>query len=127
MVLIVVGALILAAAVHFRRVSRIAPDARPVAGRVVEVERRRSSISGSRTMLYGPSVRYADPVTGEERVLPPASYQPRVYEVGEAVSLMWDPASGELRLPLPRPRAQMAMPFAFGVGIIALGVADLAG
>lgn len=125
MVLIVVGLVVLAAGVHFRRVSRTAPGAVPVPGRVVDVSVKRSNLSGSRTPLYGPTVEYRDPTTGEVRVLPPASHQPAAVAVGDAVTLLRDPQTGEVRLPLPHPRAQLALPFVFGALMIGLGVLDL--
>ena len=124
-VLILVGLAAFAAGVHFRRVSRTAPDGQPLPGRVVDVSVTTSNFSGSRTRLYGPSVSYRNPVTGEAHVLPPASHQRREYRVGEAVTVVRDPVTGEVRLPLPHPRAQMALPFVFGVLMIGLGVAEL--
>ena len=125
MVLILVGLAALAAGVHFRRVSRVLPGSEPVAGRVVHVSVTTSNFSGSRKPLYGPSVEYRDPVTGHPRVLPPASHQSEAYAVGDEVTLMRDPATGELRLPLPHPRSQVAVPFVFAALMLALGVADL--
>lgn len=112
---------------HFRRTSRTAAGAQPVAGRVVNVSVKKSNFSGSRTLLYGASVEYRDPVTAESRVLPPASHQSKEYKVGDSVTLMRDPATGEVRLPLPNPRSQIALPFVFGALMIALGIADLRG
>lgn len=125
MVLILIGLAALAAGVHFRRTSRTPSGAQPLPGRVVDVSVKTSNFSGSRTKLYGASVQYRDPVTGESRVLPPASHQPRECKIGDAVTLMRDPATGEVRLPLPNPRSQMAVPFVFGVLMMALGVAEL--
>ena len=125
MVLIVVGVAALVAGVHFLRTSHVPGDAQPIPGRVVEVSVKTSNFSGSSKRLYGPSVEYRDPATGTSRVLPPASHQAREYLVGEEVTLMRDPATGEMRLPLPHPRSQMALPFVFGLLMITLGVADL--
>ena len=86
---------------------------------------KRSNFSGSRTLLYGASVEYRDPVTGESRVLSPTSHQPGERKVGDSVTLMRDPATGDVRLPLPNPTAQIALPFVFGALMIALGIADL--
>ena len=73
------------------------------------------------------TVAYRDPRTGEQLLLPPASRQPKAPQVGDAVTVMRDRTTGEVRLPLPNPKAQMAMPFVFGVGVIVLGVLDLVG
>lgn len=127
MVLILVGLLVLAAGIHFRRANRTPADARPLPGRVVDVSVKKSNFSGSRTLLYGPSVEYSDPVTGQSRVLPPASHQPRERKIGDTVTLVRDPATGEVRLPLANPRSQMLLPFVFSALMIALGVADLRG
>jgi hypothetical protein len=126
-VLILIGLAVLAAGVHFSRTSRTPAGAQPLPGRVVDVSVKTSNFSGSRKRLYGPSVEYRDPATGESRVLPPASHQSRELKVGDSVTLMRDPATGEVRLPLPNPMSQMALPFVFGALMIALGVADLSG
>ena len=57
MVLVLVGLAVLAAGVHVRRTSRTPPGARPLPGRIVDVPVK-TSISGSRTKLYGASVQY---------------------------------------------------------------------
>lgn len=124
-ILILVGIAALVAGVHFRRTSGTPAGAKPVPGRVVDVSVKTSNFSGSRTLLYGASVEYRDPVTGRSRVLPPASHQPQECRVGDLVTLMRDPSTGEVRLPLPNPRQQIALPFVFGALMIALGVADL--
>ena len=51
MALIVIGVVILAIAVHFRRSHRISPDAEPLPGQVVDVEVGRTMRSGSRQLL----------------------------------------------------------------------------
>ena len=124
-VLILVGLAALAAGVHYVRSSRTPAGGQPLPGRVVDVSVKTSNFSGSRRRLYGASVEYRDPVTGESRVLPPASHQPGERKVGESVTLVRDPATGEVRLPLPNPRSQMATPFVFAALMFALGVADL--
>lgn len=126
MVLIVLSVVLFAAGVHYRRAHRIAPGAEPIPGRVVGVSVKRSSISNSNQLLYGVTVEYHDPRTREQAVLPPASHQPRAYQVGDELTLMRDPVSGVVRVPLPRPGLQMALPFVFGVLALGLGVADLA-
>lgn len=103
MVLIVVGICILAAAVHFQRRHRTPADAVPVPGTVVDVSVRRSTQSGSNRLLYGVTVEYRDPQTGSTRVLPPDSHQAQERAVGERVTLLRDPRTGEVRLPLPNP------------------------
>ncbi|WP_225753918.1 DUF3592 domain-containing protein [Actinotalea sp. Marseille-Q4924] len=127
MVLVVAAVLLAAAGVHMVRRHRIPPGAEPLPGEVVEVAVKRSSISGSSHLLYAPTVAYRDRATGERRLLPPASHQPRAYEVGEQVTLMQLPDTREVRLPLPQPRRQMALPFVLSALALALGVADLAG
>ena len=127
MVLILIGLVILAIAVHFRRNHGPVRGAEPVPGRIVDVDARRTQVSGSNRMLYAVTVEYRDPATGERRVLPPKGHQTVAYEVGDEVTLQRDPATGSLRVPLEHPRAQVAMPFVFAAAVIALGVADLLG
>ena len=127
MVLILLGVGILGLGVHYVRRHRAPSGAEPVAGRVVDVSVKRSSLSNNPTMLYGERIAYMDPRTGEQRGLPPDSHRAQPLEVGDAVTLVRDPATGRVALPLARPRSQMALPFVFGLGVIALGVADLLG
>lgn len=125
MVLIVIGLVILGVGVHYSRRHRTPPGAEPLAGRVVDVEVRRSPLSENSTLLYGASIAYRDPRTGEQQVLLPNSHRAQAVKVGDAVTLMRDPATGEVKLPLAKPKSQMALPFVFGLGTIALGVVDL--
>jgi hypothetical protein len=126
-VLIVIGVAILGLGVHYARRHRTPSGAQPLAGRVVDVSVKRSSLSNNPTVLYAASIAYRDPRTGEQQVLPPDSHRAQPLEVGDAVTLVRDPATGRVALPLARPRSQMALPFVFGLGVIALGVADLLG
>ena len=127
MVLLVAGALILLAGVHHARVTRILPGATAVPGRVVHVERKRSSLPGSPGWNYGPTIEYRDPASGAVTTLPPAAYRSRPYEVGEDVVVMHHAETGQVRLPLHRPRAQTALPFVLAALVLALGVHDLVG
>lgn len=126
-VLVVVGCLLLAAGVHQWKVARIPPGWTAVPGRVVDVESRKSSLSGNNRRLHGPTVEYRDSGTGETRRLPPASYQPSEYHLGQEVTLRQDPASGQVRLPLPMPVRQLALPFGFGAVVVAMGLYGLVG
>ena len=124
-VLVVCGVLMLWAGRHQYRVARTPTHWSTLTGRVVDVATKRSNLSGSRRVLHGPTIEYLDTTAGVRRTLPPASYQPRGYRVGEEVLLRQDPASGEVRLPLPSPLTQLALPFVLGGLVIALGVVDL--
>lgn len=127
MVLIVCGLLIMAAGVHLRRRTRVAPGSVPLPGRVVDVQERTSSLSANNRRLYAVSVEYRDPRSGAVVVLPPDSHQPHAYAVGDEVTLRHDPASGRVLLPSPSGTAQTLVPFVFGAVVVGLGVWDLVG
>jgi hypothetical protein len=127
MVLIVIGLVVMGIGVHHLRSHRTPRGAEPLQGRVVDVDMKRSSLSGSSKRLYAATVEYHDPRTGQQHVLPPDSHQPRALAVGDEVTLLRDPATGKVRLPLPNPGLQMALPFVFGALVIAMGVYDLMG
>jgi hypothetical protein len=126
-VLVIVGIAILGLGVHLWRSSAEPINGVTVQGTVVSVERRRSRRSGSGTVLYGPTIRYFSPSTGQAVDLPPSSMRPEVYEEGQSVELILDPVGGRAVLPERNRVSKLMLPFAGGLGCLALGIYDLLG
>jgi hypothetical protein len=96
-----------------------------VQGRIVSVESKETVATGSNTRYYRPTVSYRDPSTGEERVAESENTRPSPLEVGEAISLVFDPNTSKVALPEVRSWRETVGVAAIGVFLILLGLFDL--
>jgi len=125
MVLVIIGIAITGFALHHWRRSAIPAAARRVSGIVTDVSVKRTSLTGSSHLLYGPTVEYLHPETARPTLLPPDGHIQTEYHVGDRVEVAVDPGSGRALLVMSRPLLQRIAPVLFGLGVVGLGIADL--
>ena len=98
-----------------------------VPGVVVEVATDRTSRTTSRSRVYRPTVEFRHPETGRTTRYAPEAMTGSSYEVGDTVTVAWDPATDTGRLrSLRRRRDDLALSIA-GLGMIGFAAVDLLG
>ena len=123
MVVILIGAALIAFGVYRFRDERIPDDAVRVRGTVVDVRSRRSATRRKR-MLHGAVVAFDHPETGRREEHEPTSFKERRPERGETVEIAYDSDRDRSMLVPKRPWMEaLAIP-AFGAVLIVLQIVD---
>lgn len=124
MVLLVVGCLIAALGVWRFQQGSVHPDAVAVDGVVAEISTI-SSATRAGKKLHAPIVEFRHPLTGQIETVQTQSHSSSPPDVGDQMTVMFDPSSGTAII--PQSFMQRFGLVVFGTVVAALGVVSLLG